>query len=242
MALKSLSLTLISLSALTAGTAFACGDDALGTSRTLTLKHEYAAYGTAQHAPLPLGPKEVVLTFDDGPRQGSTPKVLAALKAECALATFFMVGNNINENIILAKDVRAEGHSVGIHSFTHPHLATLSLNEQDKDMDAVLKAFGKAFDVAPRGYRFPFLEETPHLLDRLKADNITVMSVDLGIDDWLPDQTPEMLTERLINRLDEKGGGIILMHDGQDQTAAALPMMLKALKAHGYKVVHIVWE
>jgi peptidoglycan/xylan/chitin deacetylase (PgdA/CDA1 family) len=242
MAMKSLVLTLLGLGAFATNSALACGPDALGTARTLRLKHEYAAYGTAQHAPLPLGPKEVVLTFDDGPRPESTPKVLAALREECAQATFFMVGNNINENNALAQEVRAEGHSVGMHSFTHPHLAGLSEADQDKDMAAMRLAYDGAFHDLPRAYRFPFLEETPHVLKALEADQITVMSVDLGIDDWLPDQSPEILTQRLISRLDEKGGGIILMHDGQDQTADALPMILKALKAHGYRVVHIVWE
>lgn len=69
-----------------------CGPDVLGTSRTLVLKREAAAYGTAQHPPLPLEPGEVVITFDDGPRPESTPAVLDALRRQCVQATFFMLG------------------------------------------------------------------------------------------------------------------------------------------------------
>lgn len=67
------------------------------------------------------------------------------------------------------------------------------------------------------------------------------MSIDVGVDDWLPEQSPPMLTERLLQRLQETGGGIILLHDAQPQTAAALPMMLRALKDKGDRVVHLNW-
>jgi hypothetical protein len=74
------------------GLALACPPDALGTARTLTLPRAAAAFGTVQHAALPLQRGEVVLSFDDGPRRESTPRVLEALRAECVQATFFMVG------------------------------------------------------------------------------------------------------------------------------------------------------
>jgi len=101
-----------------------CAADTLGTSRTLTLKREGAAYGVPQHAALPLAAGEVVITFDDGPRPESTPGVLAALRQQCVRATFFMVGESLARNPALARKVRAEGHSSGLHGYTHAHAAS----------------------------------------------------------------------------------------------------------------------
>ena len=219
-----------------------CAADTLGTSRTLTLKREGAAYGVPQHAALPLAAGEVVITFDDGPRPESTPRVLAALRQQCVRATFFMVGESLARNPALARQVRAEGHSSGLHGYTHAHAASQSGAEQLADLGAVQAAYRGAFGADAPAWRFPFLEETATLTDALKAQAITIMSVDVGVDDWLPDQSPRMLADRLVERLSHGGRGIILLHDAQDQTAEALPLLLTTLKAHGYRVVHVEWE
>lgn len=214
--------------------------DVLGTSRTLLLKREAAAYGTAQHQALALAPKEVVISFDDGPRPESTPQVLAALKAQCVQATFFMNGEPLDQHLSLAQQVRAEGHSVGMHGYRHHFFDQLPPAEQLADLKAMQASYQKAFGVAAAAYRFPYLIETPTLMDALKAQQITVMSVDVGMDDWLPNQSPKILADRLIERMGQ--GGILLLHDVQDQTAQALPLLLQTLKAQGYKVVHLEWQ
>ncbi len=225
----------------TAATAADCGSGVLGTSRTLTLERTGAAYGRVQHAALPLAPGEVVITFDDGPQPGATPQVLQALEGQCVRATFFMTGESLVRSPELGAQVRAKGHTVGMHGFRHPHFTTLPEVEQLADLKAAQEAHERVFGVAAAAYRFPFLEETAPLRAALKAQGITVMSVDLGVDDWLPEQTPQMLTDRLLQRLQEAGGGIILLHDAQQQTAAALPLMLRTLKDRGYRVVHLQW-
>ncbi len=220
-----------------------CPADRLGTTRTLTLKREYAAYGTVQHAPLPLAKGEVVLTFDDGPRPESTPKVLDALADQCVRATFFMVGQNLAAYPELARQVAARGHATASHSFRHPQLPQMTPDAQLQDLEQGIQAYVAAFGRTPPAYRFPFLGETPTMLDALKAKGMTVMSVDLGIDDWAPnDMSVDALVRRLLDNLKAKGGGIILMHDANGPTAQALPAMLKALKDNGYKVVHVRWQ
>ncbi len=221
----------------------ACGADVLGTSRTLTLKREAAAWGTAQHAPLPgLAPGEVVLTFDDGRRPESTPLVLKALAEQCVKATFFMNGEPMSRHGELARAVRDAGHSVGMHGYRHDNFSEKPAAAQLADLDAMQAAYTAALAHEPAAYRFPFLAESPALLAALKARGLTVMSVDAGAEDWLPDQTPQMLADKLLGQLAKPGGGIILLHDAQDQTARALPFLLQMLKAKGYKAVHLRWE
>jgi len=233
--------TLLAAGATAAAAPPACGSDALGTSRILALERTGAAYGRAQHAALPLAPNEVVITFDDGPEPASTPQVLEALERQCVRATFFMTGEALARSPALGAQVRAKGHSTGLHGFHHSHFASLSEAEQLADLRIAQETYERVFGARTAAWRFPFLEETAPLLAALKAQDVTVMSVDIGIDDWLPEQTPAMLTERLLERLKASHGGIILLHDAQKQTATALASMLKALKDNGYRVVHLEW-
>jgi len=225
-----------------AAPARAAGDDtALGTSRTLMLPREGAAYGRAQHGPLPLAPGEVVLTFDDGPHAENTPRVLQALKAAGVRATFFLNGEPLLRHPALARQVQAEGHTVAMHGFRHHNFAGLPPQEQLADLQAMREAHRSVLGGEPAAWRFPFLSESPALRDTLREQRITVFSVDVGIEDWLPGQTPEVLAERLLQRLRERGDGIVLLHDAQEQTAAALPLMLRRLKDEGWRVVHLQW-
>jgi peptidoglycan/xylan/chitin deacetylase (PgdA/CDA1 family) len=236
-------MTALLLAALAATNAAAqCGPDQLNTARTITLKREGAQYGARQHTALPLEKGEVVLTFDDGPSADNTPLVLKALSDQCAKATFFLIGEHINQQPDLARRLIREGHSAGIHSNTHPHLASMTPEQQLEDLKLSRAAYKTVFGVEPPAYRFPYLEETPTLLDALKRDNITVASIDMGINDWIPEDTTAILAQRLTESLDKAGRGIILMHDANGPTAKALPTLLKVLKDKGYKVVHLEWE
>lgn len=230
------------LAALTGTATAACGPEQLNTERTILLKREGAAYGALQHTALALEKGEVVLTFDDGPSPENTPLVLKALADQCAKATFFLEGQNLRQSPDLARRTVREGHSAGIHSDTHPHLPTLTAEQQLEDFARARAAYKAVFGVETPAYRFPFLEETPTMLDALKQANITVASIDMGINDWIPEDTTEILAQRLTASLDKAGRGIILMHDANGPTAKALPTLLKVLKDKGYKVVHLEWE
>src|SRR5882757_1450249 len=100
---------------------------ALGTERVLEVDAKTTPRVGRKHFPttLPLRRKELVLTFDDGPWPGTTPKVLDALKAECVRATFFLLGKNAEAAAALARRELAEGHTVGHHTYGHPVLDKL---------------------------------------------------------------------------------------------------------------------
>jgi len=221
----------------------ACAPGALGTSRTLTLKREYVGYGKAQYGALPLLKGEVVLTFDDGPLPETMDRVLDTLAAQCVKATFFMTGANLAKHPELGRRVVQAGHTPALHSFAHPFLKSMPVAEQLADLEKGIQTFASVFGSAPAAYRFPFLEETPTILAALKERKITVASTDLGIDDYMPnDQRADTLVGRMVERLNQNGGGLILMHDANRPTAEALPALLKAIKDKGYKVVHLRWE
>src|SRR5207302_7248696 len=100
--------------------------DALGTSRVLVVDPaEHARIGTMQYPEtLPLGDKEVVLTFDDGPLPPYSTRVLETLAAQCVKATFFMVGRQARAYPDMVRRVYNEGHTVASHSQNHPLIFT----------------------------------------------------------------------------------------------------------------------
>jgi sialate O-acetylesterase len=220
-----------------------CAPDALGTSRVLTLKRAHARYGTVHYGALPLQGNEVVLTFDDGPAPETMERVLKTLAAHCVKATFFMTGANLARHPELGRRVVQDGHTPALHSFAHPRLREMPADEQLADLEKGIETFAAVFGAPPAAYRFPFLDETPAIMAALEARRIAVASMDLGIDDYMPnDMRSAALVARLEERLKRSGGGIVLMHDANRPTAEALPALLKAIRDNGYRVVHLRWE
>src|SRR5262249_1101109 len=87
-----------------------------------------------------LQPKEVVLTFDDGPWPGRTPVVVAALAAECVKATFFPIGKHAMYRPDILKQVAEQGHTVGSHTWSHKNLEKLSVDEAKEEIEKGVSA------------------------------------------------------------------------------------------------------
>jgi peptidoglycan-N-acetylglucosamine deacetylase len=221
--------------------------DALATSRIVTVNVAATPRVGRKHFPttLPLADKEVVLTFDDGPWPGTTPAVLDALKRECVLATFFLLGRNAATYPGLARRERAEGHTVAHHSFRHPLLNHMSLPAAEAEIDRGIAAVEAALQDRPAArpetplFRFPGFASSPALLDSLEKRGIVVVGADLWASDWNP-MSPAQELRLVLARLEATHGGIVLFHDTKRQTAAMLPAFLRSLKAGGYRVVHMV--
>src|SRR6266566_3919829 len=219
--------------------------DALGTSRVITLDPaEHARIGAMQyHESLPLEDKEVVLTFDDGPLPPYTNRVLETLAAECVKATFFVVGRQARAFPDMVRRVYNEGHTVASHSQTHPRIFTrlpmaAAENEIDQGRASVAAALGDERAAAPF-FRFPGLGRSDAIEEYLAAHGLMTWSADFLADDWRH-ITAQQVLARALDRLERRGKGVLLLHDIQPRTALALPVLLKTLKARGYRIVHVV--
>jgi peptidoglycan/xylan/chitin deacetylase (PgdA/CDA1 family) len=219
--------------------------DALGTERELVVApKEHTRIGTMQYPEtLPLDEKEVVLTFDDGPLPPYTDRVLEALAAECVKATFFMVGRQANAYPASVRRIYNEGHTVASHSQNHPLIFTkLSLpraqQEIDQGIHTITAALGDERALSPF-FRFPGLGRSRAVEAYLASHGIMAWSADFVADDWTHISSQQVL-HRALARLEERGRGVLLLHDIQPATALMLPQLLRELKAHGYKVVHVV--
>jgi peptidoglycan-N-acetylglucosamine deacetylase len=255
--------TAVALAALFAGVstgrAASCGPQALGTSRVIAVGTQGGLEVGLKTYPqtLPLADHEVILTFDDGPAAKTTPQILAALARECVRATFFEIGRNAESLPKIAGREVMEGHTVGSHTYSHPKETlrfmpdAAAREEVMKGMIAVEKAaYGQNFGGKPPTdlkdlklhtpfFRFPGFADTQDLRRWLAANNVGVFSVDLWAGDWIK-TTPQEELRAVMRRLDRLGKGILLLHDTHQWTADMIPMLLRELKAKGYRVVHMV--
>ena len=216
--------------------------DALGLARTVEIDttggpgfgfEQYKAYDFLED-------KEVVLTFDDGPQVGTTKAILDALQAHCTKATFFSIGKMALGMPEILRDVIKRGHTVGTHTMTHASIRKKktkqeAIDEIEKGLSAVKRAAGSP--VAPF-FRYPFLQDSPESLEHLASRNIAVFSMDVDSFDFKFRNAEQMVKDTMA-KLDKKGKGILLLHDIQPVTAKAMPQLLAAMKASGYKIVHV---
>lgn len=230
-------LCLLTLLAATPALAQECGADAIGTSRVQTFDPG-SFVGSFHYASPPFAAKEIALTFDDGPRPGSTERILDTLKRACVHATFFVVGGRASQTPDLVRREAAEGHTIGTHTWSHRNLKSLSAesgkDEIERAITTVRAITGRASDA--RLFRYPDLSQTPEMNSVLTADGQSVVSADVSPKDWRGDPPGETL-ERLKKLVERRGRGIVLLHDAQDHTADFLPDFLAFLKAGGYRIV-----
>jgi cellulose synthase/poly-beta-1,6-N-acetylglucosamine synthase-like glycosyltransferase/peptidoglycan/xylan/chitin deacetylase (PgdA/CDA1 family) len=197
-------------------------------------------------------PKELALTFDDGPDPDWTPKILDILKDKGIHASFFIIGENAQANPDLVQRILAEGHDIGNHTFTHPNLGDLPDTLVKLEINATQRLFEAITGRSMRLFRAPFLGDAePTTSDEIVpieiAQSMGYVSVGLHVDsnDW---QHPpaDVIVQRVINQVNDPNPGsrghIILLHDSggdRSETVAALPALIDSLRAQGYQLVPV---
>jgi peptidoglycan-N-acetylglucosamine deacetylase len=243
-----------------AAAAAQCGPDKLGTERVQPVGTQGGLEVGLKTYPrtIPLADHEVILTFDDGPDAVNTPKILDALADQCVRATFFEIGRNAESLPAIARREVTDGHTVAHHTYSHPQPTLRFMSEAAaradilRGMIAVEKAaYGRDFSgAAPKApkdlkleapfFRFPGFADTPDLRSWFAANDVGIFGVDLWASDWI-EMTPEAELKLVMRRLEKNGHrGMLLLHDSHPWTAAMVPMLLRELKAKGYRIVHIV--
>ncbi len=220
--------------------------EALGTSRVLVVEPgEFTRVGLMQYPQtLPLNDKEVVLTFDDGPLPRYSNAILDILAAQCVKVTYFLVGSMARAYPATVRRIYEEWHTIGTHTEHHPsRMEKLSREKVGQEIDEgiadVGAALGDPAEMAPF-FRIPGLARSGSIEDELAARSLIVFSADAVADDWYHRIKPAEIVRRAISRLQERGKGILLLHDIHPATVAALPELLKKLKEEGFHIVHVV--
>jgi peptidoglycan/xylan/chitin deacetylase (PgdA/CDA1 family) len=177
--------------------------------------------------------KRLALSFDDGPNPATTPQVLTTLAEREVKSTFFMIGELVSENPDLAKQVAKAGHDLGNHTWNHPHLTDISLIDADSQLTRTHRVILENTGQVPTMMRPPFGDLSPEL-EEIIPYPIILWALDS--EDWLSQDTAAILS-RVLSHLPEDG--IILLHDAQPATAAALPELIDGIRGQGFEIVPV---
>ena len=177
--------------------------------------------------------KVVALTFDDGPDGNTTPQALDILAKYKIKATFFVQGKNIAGNEAILKRMQAEGHEVGNHSWNHPVLTQLSLEDAKKQItdteDAIKNVLGKSSKLM----RPPYGAISDDIRNSL---DLSFILWDVDSLDWKSKNEASIFTEIQHQTSD---GAIILLHDIHQPSVNSLPKVIEYLQEQGYSFVTV---
>jgi cellulose synthase/poly-beta-1,6-N-acetylglucosamine synthase-like glycosyltransferase/peptidoglycan/xylan/chitin deacetylase (PgdA/CDA1 family) len=182
--------------------------------------------------------KHVVLTFDDGPTEW-TEEILHILRARGVRATFFVVGARAAARLDLVRRMYAEGHEVGIHTFTHSNLANVDPRRARLELDpsqlAVVAATGHTTSLLRLPYSSKVADVSFSEWQAMRrAEHYRVVYADLDTQDWQKQGVDAIVGAGLPH---DGKGAVVMLHDGggdRSQTVAAVDSMITELQGQGY--------
>lgn len=187
----------------------------------------------------PSSAKLVALTFDAGSSAEPVPHILRALAQRGIRCTFFLTGQWIERYPDAARQIAESGHELGNHSWSHPAFTSLTEEQMREQLrrteEIALRVCGRSTKPL---FRPPFGARDERV--RSVAADEGYLTIYWTIDSWdsvKKDITPQMITDRVMRLM--RPGAIVLMHCGSKATAQALPQLLNALDAQGYRVVTV---
>ena len=195
-------------------------------------------------------PKQIALTFDDGPDPKYTPQILAVLERYHVPGTFFVIGENGVENRKLLERELADNFEIGNHSYTHPNMADVSDTGIRIELNATQRLIEAYTGRSTRLLRAPYFGDAepstpdelgPALIAQQQGYTIVGLHGDPG--DWQK-RTADDIFQRTINQVEQatpdRTVNVVLLHDGggdRSQTVLALPRIIEKLRADGYTFV-----
>ncbi len=187
-------------------------------------------------APAPTtGNKVIALTFDDGPGP-HTAHLLDILDQYGAKATFFLIGSKVSSQANVVRNIQARGHQLGNHSWSHPELPKLPVDQIAGEIDRTNDAIKQATGVTPAILRPPYGAVNGAVLEQLRLRDMSSILWSVDTRDWA-DRNSDIVCSRAV--AGARPGAIILMHDIHQTSVGAVPCILSALKQQGYSFVTV---
>ncbi len=179
------------------------------------------------------------ITFDDGPHPQGTPRVLDLLEASGAKATFFLVGEQVEHNVSLAREIADRGHAIAIHGFRHQSQMRLTPRAFRQDLDRAIATISAATETEPTVYRPPYGIFSPTGLAEVRRRGLRPILWSRWGHDWRRRISPERIAREVTEDLGP--GDVLLLHDADHynatdswrRTVAALPAILDRLESGG---------
>jgi peptidoglycan-N-acetylglucosamine deacetylase len=200
------------------------------------------------------GTKQLALTYDDGPNDPHTLRLLEVLAKHDARATFFLIGEFARQRPDIVREIVKAGHAIGNHTFTHPLLIFKSESEIRREIVDCRSALQDATDGVPNGmhsngeqtglFRPPFGGRRPAVLRIARELGFQPIMWSITGYDW--SAPPAAVIERKVGgRI--RGGDVVLLHDGghkqmgadRSQTVLATDRLISSFRTKGYEFVTI---
>jgi peptidoglycan/xylan/chitin deacetylase (PgdA/CDA1 family) len=193
---------------------------------------------------LPRGSKQIALTYDDGPNDPHTLRLLEVLARHGVPATFFLIGRYVQRRPDVVRDVARARHAIGNHTFTHPHLVVSGAIETRNQLEECQRALEDAAGEAARLFRPPFGGRRPVTLRIARSLGLEPVLWNVTSWDW-KEPPAEKIVETCVRQV--RGGDVILLHDGshralgadRSQTVVATERLIERYKSEGYEFVTI---
>jgi peptidoglycan-N-acetylglucosamine deacetylase len=182
----------------------------------------------------------VAITFDDGPNSAYTPQILDIFSKAKGKATFFMIGEQMINHPEVVKQVVDQGHEIGNHTFTHPKLSQLSIEDCREEIDQTEKLIEEMTGQRPVVFRPPYLDYNQDTVSIVQQKGYSMIgALNLEAQDW---EQPGV--EHIFEKSREvvKNGSILIFHDGfgdRSQTIEAVRKLVSELKAQNYHLVTV---
>jgi peptidoglycan/xylan/chitin deacetylase (PgdA/CDA1 family) len=190
------------------------------------------------------GSKKLALTYDDGPNDPHTPRLLEVLAKHGVKATFFMIGAHARQRPDVARAVASAGHVVGNHTFSHPMLTLRGAAEVRQELMDCRAALVDAVGEHSNLFRPPFGGRRPAVLRIAREAGLEPVMWNVTGYDWNAPRV-EVIERKVVRQL--RGGDVILLHDGghrgmgadRSQTVLATDRLIERYKGLGYEFVTV---
>ena len=180
--------------------------------------------------------KVCALSFDAAWGNEQTETLLNILDEYDVKSTFFLVRQWVDKYPDSVKAISDRGHDVENHSATHPHMNSLSEEEQKEEITSCNEAIQNLTGKSPALFRAPYGEYNNTLVQNVKSLDMYCVQWNIDSLDW-KDPAPDDMVSRIEQNLTE--GSIILLHNGAKNTPEALPRIIEAIRNKGYRIVPV---
>ncbi len=168
-----------------------------------------------------------------------------------------LIGAEAQENVGLMKRIVREGNEIGNHTYTHPDISEIPNRQLDLELKVTERLFVSKLGIQPLYFRPPYdIDEEPDTddqaapVERIQRQGYIIIGNKIDTNDWNehPRKNPAEITQSVLAQLEtmkvkpQFRGSIVLLHDGggnRSATVAALPVLIDALRAHGYSIVPV---
>lgn len=179
----------------------------------------------------------IYLTFDDGPEDKYTEKILEILKKYNVKATFFLLGENVARFPAIAKRIASEGHTLGNHAYHHRDLTLLTEKEIVDELENTKEIIFRVTEKKVRLFRPPWGKRNEKLLNLIKKLGYNLVLWTIDPRDFDEKKTIFSMRYEILSQLND--GAVVLLHCINQRTIKILPSIIDEIRKQGYKIARL---